>query len=99
MARLLVRRLIQAVAVMLIAALISFMLFNYIGDPVTNMVGQETSGEDIAALRERLGLNVGFIVQFGRFVAHAAEGDFGLSYRLKRPVSDLLAERLPATIE
>ena len=99
MTRHLVRRLIQAIAVMLLAALVSFLLFNYIGDPVNNMVGQETSAEARAALRERLGLNDSFIVQFGRFVGHAVQGDFGISYRLQRPVADLLAERLPATIE
>lgn len=99
MARHATRRLIQALAVMLIAALVSFSLFNYIGDPVNNMVGQITSQEDRAALRERLGLNDSFVVQFARFVGHAAQGDFGISYRLQRPVAALLAERLPATIE
>lgn len=99
MARHLIRRLIQALAVMVLAALVSFLLFNYIGDPVSNMVGQEASREDRDALRERLGLNDSFIVQFARFAGHAAQGDFGISYRMQRPVTDLLAERLPATIE
>ena len=99
MARHLLRRVIQAVAVMVLAALVSFLLFNYIGDPVSNMVGQEASREDREALRERLGLNDSFVVQFARFAGHAVQGDFGISYRLQRPVTDLLAERLPATIE
>lgn len=99
MARYALRRLSQALAVMLLAALVSFLLFNYIGDPVNNMVGQSASAEDRAALRERLGLNDSFIVQFGRFVGHAVQGDFGVSYRMQRPVAALIAERLPATIE
>ncbi len=99
MVRHVTRRLIQALAVMLLAALVSFLLFNYIGDPINNMVGQTTGQEDRDALRERLGLNDSFVVQFARFVSHAAQGDFGLSYRLQRPVADLLVERLPATIE
>src|ERR1700754_3228758 len=99
MARHVLRRLTQALAVMLLAALVSFMLFNYIGDPVNNMVGQIASQEDRAALRERLGLNDSFVVQFARFVGHAVQGDFGRSYRMQRPVAELIAERLPATIE
>ena len=84
---------------MALAAFVSFLLFNYIGDPVNNMVGQETSGADRAALREKLGLNDSFIVQFARFAGNAVQGDFGTSYRLQRPVAELIAERLPATIE
>ena len=99
MTRHVLRRLLQALAVMLLAALVAFLLFNYIGDPVNNMVGQETGAADRAALRERLGLNDSFVVQFARFVGHAVQGDFGISYRLQRPVADLIAERLPATIE
>ena len=63
------------------------------------MVGQDTSLEEREALRERLGLNDSFIEQFGRFVANAAQGEFGLSYRHRRPVEELFAERLPATLE
>jgi peptide/nickel transport system permease protein len=99
MARFLLRRVFQAVLVLLTAALLAFVLFNYVGDPVNNMVGQEASLEDRAALRDRLGLNDPFVVQFGRFVANAVQGDFGISYRMQRPVADLIAERLPATAE
>ncbi len=99
MARHILRRLSQALAVMLLAALVSFLLFNYIGDPINNMVGQTASQESREALRERLGLNDSFVVQFARFVGHAVQGDFGISYRMQRPVADLIAERLPATIE
>lgn len=99
MARFLLRRVFQAVLVMLAAALLAFVLFNYVGDPVNNMVGQEASAEDRAALRDRLGLNDPFVVQFGRFVVNAAQGDFGISYRMQRPVAELIAERFPATAE
>lgn len=94
-----VGRFAQAVAVMFAVALVAFLLFNYVGDPINNMVGQEATTIDRQELREQLGLNDPAIVQFGRFVVNAAEGDFGLSYRLKRPVSVLIKERLPATLE
>jgi peptide/nickel transport system permease protein len=99
MLRRFLHRLAQAAAVMAVAALVAFLLFNYIGDPVSNMVGQEASREDRAALRDRLGLNDSVVVQFGRFIGHAVRGDFGISYRLQRPVAELIAERLPATLE
>jgi peptide/nickel transport system permease protein len=94
-----VRRIAQAVIVMLTVGLIAFSLFNYVGDPINNLVGQDTSLEDRSALRERLGLNDPFFVQFGRFALNAAQGDFGISYQQRRPVSKLIAERLPATLE
>jgi len=89
----------QSILVMLSVALIAFGLFRFVGDPINNMVGQDTSLEEREALRERLGLNDSFIEQFGRFVANAAQGEFGLSYRHRRPVEELIAERLPATLE
>ena len=94
-----IRRLLQSVLVMLAVGLIAFGLFRYVGDPINNMVGQDTSLEDRAELRERLGLNDPFIVQFGRFVVDAVQGRFGISYRHRRPVEELIAERMPATLE
>ena len=85
--------------VMLVVAFVSFSLFNFVGDPINNMVGEETSDEDRAELRETLGLLDPIYVQFTRFVGNAAKGNFGISYQLKRPVSELISERLPATIE
>lgn len=93
------RRLVQSLIVMIAVAFISFSLFRYIGDPVSIMMGQEASIADRAAMRERLGLNDHFLVQFGRFIGNAGKGEFGISYRLAVPVSQLIAERLPATIE
>lgn len=92
-------RLMQSVIVMLTVALIAFSLFRYVGDPINNMVGQDTTTEERQQLRERLGLDDPFVVQFGRFVVDAAQGEFGLSYQHRRPVSDLIVERMPATLE
>ena len=84
---------------MLSVALIAFGLFRYVGDPINNMVGQDTSQAEREALRESLGLEDPFVVQFGRFVGNAVQGKFGISYRHRRPVEDLIAERMPATLE
>jgi peptide/nickel transport system permease protein len=94
-----IRRLAQSVAVMLVVGLIAFSLFAYVGDPISSMVGQDTTVADRAKLRHDLGLDDPFPVQFGRFLLHAAHGDFGISYQYARPVQQLLAERLPATLE
>jgi peptide/nickel transport system permease protein len=93
------RSLAQAVVVMLAVALIAFAMFRYVGDPVANLVGQEASVAERAELADRLGLNDPAVVQFGRFVLGLARGEFGISYRQGRPVADLFAERLPATVE
>ena len=95
----LVNRVVQSFVVLLAVALIAFSLFNFVGDPINNMVGQDTTLEEREALRERLGLNDPFHIQFYSFIKNAAVGDFGISYRHKIPVSDLIAERAPATIE
>ncbi len=84
---------------MLTVALIAFTLFRFVGDPVAQMVGQETSQEDRAQLRERLGLNDPVPLQYARYVGNTLKGNFGISYRIGRPVGSLLAERLPATLE
>ncbi len=94
-----IQRLLQSILVMLTVGLIAFGLFRYVGDPISNLVGQETSLAERDALRERLGLNDPFFVQFARFAANAAQGEFGYSYRHRRPVEDVIAERLPATME
>ena len=93
------RRFGQAVLVMVLVAAAAFALFNYVGDPVNNLVGQEATFEDRQALRDRLGLNDPAPVQFARFMSNALTGEFGISYRMQRPVSDLIRERLPATVE
>jgi len=93
------KRLFQSVIVMIVVAFVSFSLFNFVGDPVHNMVGQEASTEKREEIREKLGLNDPVYTQFLRFVGNAAKGEFGISYQLRRPVSELISERLPATLE
>jgi peptide/nickel transport system permease protein len=94
-----VRRLLQAVLVMLSVAFVAFMLFQYVGDPVTQMLGQDATPDDRARLRAELGLDQPFYIQFGTFIGNAVQGDFGISLRQGRAVSTLLKERLPATLE
>ncbi|MCH8076571.1 MAG: ABC transporter permease [SAR324 cluster bacterium] len=96
---LIVRRTFQSIIVMLVVALLAFTMFRYVGDPVAMLVGQETSLQERAALRENLGLNDPVPVQFGRFVLNMVQGEFGISYQIGRPVSELISERLPATLE
>jgi peptide/nickel transport system permease protein len=93
------RRLAQAVAVMLTVAFIAFMLFQFVGDPVTNLLGQDATQEQRERLRQDLGLDDPFPVQFAKFVGNAVQGEFGLSLRQGRKVSALIAERFPATLE
>ena len=94
-----IQRLFQAILVMLVVAFVSFSLFQFVGDPINNMVGQDATQEQRDALRERLGLNDPIPIQFVNFVGNAAQFQFGLSYRLGIPVEDIIAQRLPATIE
>jgi peptide/nickel transport system permease protein len=93
------RRLAQAFVVMLTVAFIAFMLFQYVGDPVASMLGQDATPEQREQLRADLGLDKPFPVQFARFAGNALAGDFGISLRQGRKVSTLIAERLPATLE
>src|SRR5437764_6019707 len=94
-----VRRALEAILVMLVVALIAFSLFRFVGDPINQMVGLETSFEERDKLRQALGLNDSVLIQFVRFVWHALHFDFGISYQFKRPVVELISERFPATIE
>jgi len=93
------RRLAQAVLVMLAVGLIAFSLFRFVGDPVLFMLGQDATPEDRVRITRMLGLDEPFYVQYAKFVARAAQGEFGLSLRQVQPVSKLIAERLPATLE
>ena len=93
------RRIAQSVIVMLAVGLVAFSLFRFVGDPVATMMGQEASQADRAELRDRLGLNDPVFIQFASYMARAATGDFGISYRLQQPVLELIVSRLPATME
>ena len=93
------RRLLQSVFVMLAVSLLAFTLFRFVGDPVSQMVGQETSIEDQERIRESLGLNDSIPTQFTNFVTDLGTGNFGYSYRTRQPISEMILNRLPATIE
>jgi peptide/nickel transport system permease protein len=93
------RRLAQAVLVMLAVGLIAFSLFRYVGDPVLFMLGQDATPEDRVRITHLLGLDQPFYVQYAKFLGNALRGEFGLSLRQAQPVSKLITERLPATLE
>jgi len=93
------QRLLQAAWVMLVVAFLAFVLFQYVGDPVLYMLGQDTTKEQEIALRAELGLDRPFFVQFYHFVINALQGDFGFSLRQAAKVSTMIAERMPATLE
>jgi peptide/nickel transport system permease protein len=94
-----IQRLVQAVVVMLSVSFVSFALFQFVGDPINNMVGQDATAEQRELLRERLGLNDPWPLQFVKYVGNIAQGEFGMSYRVGVPVEELIVDRLPATIE
>ena len=93
------RRLVQSILVMLTVGFIAFSLFNFVGDPVALLLPPEATQADREEVRKALGLDKPFYTQFAVFVQNALQGNFGISLRLGRPVSQLLAERLPATLE
>ena len=94
-----IRRVLQSVVVLLAVGLVAFSMFRFVGDPIENLLGQERTTRDVERLREALGLNDPFPVQYARFLLDAAQGDFGISYRQSRPVAEILLERAPATLE
>jgi peptide/nickel transport system permease protein len=95
----LISRLGQAALVMLVVSAVSFVMFRYVGDPVATMSRENASVAEKAELRRSLGLDQPLVVQYGRFLSRTLRGDLGISYRNQRPVTELIAERLPATLE
>src|SRR5215207_1842294 len=95
----LIRRTLQAIGVLFAIGLIAFTTFRFAGDPVNQMVGMDTPPAERAAIRRSLGLDDPVLVQFGRYLGQAVRFEFGLSYQVGQPVSTLLAERIPATLE
>ena len=93
------RRLIQAVVVMVTVAFFAFLLFQYVGDPVLAVLGQDATAQEVRQMRVDLGLDKPFIVQFWHFLSNAVQGEFGISLRQGTKVATLIAERLPATLE
>jgi len=94
-----IQRLFQGALVLTIVGFIAFSMFRFIGDPYENILGQDATVLDRQALEERLGLNQPIPVQYFKFLSNAVQGEFGVSYRNGIPVSEMIAQRLPATIE
>lgn len=92
-------RLLQSIPVLLVVALVSFIMFKFVGDPVTTMLGQDFTEAQRVALEHQLGLDKPFIVQYVLYIWAVLHGDFGISYRLAQPVAKLIMDRLPATLE
>lgn len=94
-----IRRVLQALIVLVIVGLVAFMMFQFVGDPIEGMLGRERTEDDVDRLRRILGIDQPIIVQYGRFVMRVITGDFGISYEQGRSVADIIAERAPATLE
>lgn len=95
----LVRRALQGALVMLAVGFVAFSLFTYVGNPVENLLGQDATREQREEMTRSLGLDQPFPVQYARYLGRVARGRFGVSYRLGVPVLELIAERLPASLE
>lgn len=95
----LVRRIGQAIIVMLVISVIAFSIQDNLGDPLRELVGQSVSEEQRQILRDQMGLNDPFLVQYWRFLKKAIHGDLGTSYFFKRPALDVILQKLPATLE
>ncbi len=93
------RRALSAIGVMIAVGIIAFSMFRFAGDPVNQIVSIDTSAAERAAIRSSLGLDDPVLVQFGRYLVNAAQFKFGVSYQFRQPVSTLLMERMPATLE
>ena len=94
-----IRRVFQSIFVLLMVGLVAFSMFRFVGDPVENLLGQERTQADIERVRDQLGLNDPFPIQYIKFLGNVVQGDFGISYRQGREVSTIIAERAPATLE
>lgn len=99
MLRFLLGRLANGAIVMVLVSMLSFALFNFIGDPVSNLVGENATVNEREAMRQSLGLDQPLPLQYLKFVGRAVQGEFGVSYRNIEPVSRVIASRLPATLE
>jgi peptide/nickel transport system permease protein len=94
-----IRRALQAIGVLFAVGIIAFAMFRFAGDPVNQIVSIDTPAAEREQVRRELGLDDPVPIQFLRYVARAAQGDFGISYQFRQNVSTLLGERMPATLE
>ena len=94
-----VRRIIQSIIVMLVISLVGFSIQHSIGDPVRDLVGERVTPAEREEIRDRLGLNDPFYIQYFRFVKKACKGDLGLSFFYKKPALEVIVSKAPATLE
>jgi peptide/nickel transport system permease protein len=94
-----VRRIIQAIIVMLVISLVGFSIQHTIGDPVRDLVGERVTPAEREVIRDKLGLNDPFYIQYARFVKNACRGDLGLSFFYKKPALEVIVSKAPATLE
>jgi peptide/nickel transport system permease protein len=94
-----IRRIIQAIFVMLVISLVGFVIQQQIGDPVRDLVGERVTPAEREVIRDQLGLNDPFYTQYFRFVKKACKGDLGLSFFYKKPALQVIVSKAPATIE
>jgi len=99
MIQFLFKRLIQAMIVMLVISLLSFSIKDKLGDPLREMTGMSVSVQEREKLREKMGLNDPFFIQYFRFLKKAVKGDLGISYFHKIPTTTVILKKLPATLE
>ncbi len=95
----LMKRLIQAVVVMLVISLVAFAIQDNLGDPLREITGQSVSEAQREVMRTEMGLNDPFWVQYTRFLKNAVQGDFGTSYTYNRPAMEVILDKLVATLE
>lgn len=92
-------RLGQSVLVLLVVSMISFLVFRYIGDPTVSLLGEDASVAEREALLQELGFDQSVTVQYAGYLKQVLCGQFGISYRFRQPVTEVIASRVPATVE
>lgn len=92
-------RLGQSVLVLLVVSMVSFLVFRYIGDPTVSLLGEDASVAEREALLHELGFDQSVPVQYAGYLKQVLSGQFGISYRFRQPVTEVIASRVPATVE
>ena len=92
-------RLGQSVLVLLVVSMVSFLVFRYIGDPTVSLLGEDASVAEREALLHELGFDQSVPVQYAGYLKQVLSGHFGISYRFRQPVTEVIASRVPATVE
>lgn len=92
-------RLGQSVLVLLVVSMVSFLVFRYIGDPTVSLLGEDASVAEREALLQELGFDQSVPVQYAGYLKQVLSGQFGISYRFRQPVTEVIASRVPATVE